>query len=262
MEFSGISQAGTETPTTFASLPNLPSEDPEAAVARRRELLQARRAERLARETAGPPQNRYIPPRSPTRVEASGSTVMSELERRMPLATGGAARDHRTPETSRGGFRGRGGTNMRGSKGGGRGARGGAGRGGKRGQRRDREDEDGEEFGDAEIEEWLESDDIEHASALQPEIRAGDLDRVFRSGDQLRGTLKPRAMREIIGGDYSRFTPLNSQHFISAARKLGPARYSSVVLAHSKDLPAGNRSHVQKIVGSVAGSSSKTRRKL
>ncbi|KAJ7459099.1 hypothetical protein B0H11DRAFT_2060442 [Mycena galericulata] len=214
------------TPPSFA----IPVEDPEAATIRRREILLARRAERVAREAASSPR-KYLQPQTPNRPKTQ--TARSESERSAPLIIGGLAVKRRQ------------------NCGHARGARGG--RGGKQGgrPRRNREDELEETF-PSEINEWLESEDIQLAGSLAPEIRWGDLNRAFRPREKL-GASKPdgRAVRETLGGDYSLFTPRNPQHFVSSARKLGPIQHSSVILSHNKHLPVGTRLHVKDLVGTA-----------
>ncbi|KAJ6502670.1 hypothetical protein DFH09DRAFT_297611 [Mycena vulgaris] len=266
-----VPQTSTSSTPSFA--PHLAPKDPEAEMIRRREMLLARRAERMAREATATSPQRYSQPRLPNRAQASGSSPTSAMqsrepgdisdsrERWVPQPRGGGPRgrdeNNFTRDSPRGGRDStRGGTNMRGSTRGGRGAaRGGRGGGREaRGGGRDRGErgEDNDVEGDAfdEIADWLDSDEIHIASATEPEIQQGGLR--LHSSLKVRTTLRSdRAALETLGGDYSRFIQ-NPQHFVSAARKLGPAKHSSVVLARHKDLPVLNRGHVQDIVGSVA----------
>ncbi|KAJ6575438.1 hypothetical protein B0H19DRAFT_1128681 [Mycena capillaripes] len=221
----------SSTPTSFALSP----EDEQAAVTRRRALLQARREERLAREAGarggrGGAAFAQSRPRTPNYGQASGSSAT-------PALMGGLI----TPETSRGRGRGRGG--MRGST---RGR--GRGRGGR--ARKGRDDDAGadDDF-PPEISEWLDSDDLALASALAPEIPTNSLHRTMSP----RIPVKPdaRAMRENLGGDYSRFVPQNPQLFLAAARKIGPVNHSSVAMAYSKQMLIENRTHVKDVAGSA-----------
>ncbi|KAJ7492313.1 hypothetical protein FB451DRAFT_527808 [Mycena latifolia] len=220
-------------------------------MARRRNILLARRAERLARETTAPTQQRYAQPRLPNHAHASGSNV---TERR-PTIDDPAARDGGPSPPSRGAPRSRGETNMRGGTRGGRGGtRGGRGRGRGRGrggdsERPERSNEDGE--GVPEIDDWLTSDEIHVASYTEPEIGMGDLNLLPHDTPAPLKFLSAQARRESLGGDYSRFIPTNPQLFISAAKKLGPTKHSSVVMAHNEHLPITDRTHVQELVGSV-----------
>ncbi|KAJ7754941.1 hypothetical protein DFH07DRAFT_822237 [Mycena maculata] len=244
--------------------PLAPTEDPQA-VARRRELLLARREERLARERAAGPRQYSLPrtPGSQTRTPGSQSRNARpafESERSTPMILGGpAAREGRTSDSSNRGSRGRAGMNMRGSARGGRGAARG-GRDGPRGPRPRRDDEEGgqgmsgDQMFPSEIDEWLDSEDsVQIASLVGPEIPKS-LNQVLHSGfGENLDTSKSdaRTLREAQGGDYTLFVPRNPQHFVSAARKLGPSRHSSVALTHNKQLPAGRRVQVKELVGSV-----------
>ncbi|KAJ6566005.1 hypothetical protein B0H10DRAFT_1965495, partial [Mycena sp. CBHHK59/15] len=178
---------------------------------------------------------------------ASRSVTQSESERSSPLVLGGlAAREGRTSATSRGSIRGRGRGNAR------------RGRGGRtrRGGATEHSNEGDDDGLPPDIEEWVNSKELRLASMLGPEFRVGDLGRVFEApklaispSDVTKS--KVQLIREALGGDYSRFTPQNSSHFISAARRIGPVKHSRVALAHHKDVPVEDRNHVGDIVGTV-----------
>ncbi|KAJ6469645.1 hypothetical protein C8R47DRAFT_1150396 [Mycena vitilis] len=235
----------------------------EDAVARRREAIQARRAERLVREATSGGAARGAAPglrggaarggaASQSRSTQPGSKLSGET--RTPPASVG-----RTPPAIVGGRAapGRGGTQMRGKGRGGRGGRGGAGKGDgpARLRRKDRLDgaptSDSFDDLDPDVAEWLGVDDVKdrnlRASTLAADIPLDDLNEgLVPQIDSF--TRRPRAMREVVGGDYSRFIPGNPQLFLASARKAGPVNHSSAILTRSKQVLVDDRARIKDVV--------------
>ncbi|KAJ7269407.1 hypothetical protein B0H12DRAFT_1095649 [Mycena haematopus] len=264
-ETGGLFPVGTNTfrqpstPISFAPPPGPSPADSEAAidegVRRRHELLAARRAERLARQAQeAASKNRVPQPRAPnlnvTKTSNFGAT--SEIGQSTPsgMGRGFVARGGRAPSAPQ---IGRGGTSTRGGTRGGRGR--GRGEGGGVGVRRRRNDDDRKPENDdeftAEVDDWLESDDVHLATALAPELPTRSLYRELHPQTSDRKPADRKALRESLGGDYSRFVPQNPQLFIASARKIGPVNHSSVVLAHAKGV-LENRSHAHEVIAKVA----------
>ncbi|KAJ7651631.1 hypothetical protein DFH06DRAFT_1207577 [Mycena polygramma] len=234
----------------------------EDAVARRREAIQARRAERLVREaTLGGAARGAAPGLRGARGGAARGSAASQSRSAQPGSK--SSGDGRTPPVSVGrtppaivGGRaapGRSGTQMRGK---GRGGRGGAAKGGGPGRlRKDRLDgaptSDSFDDLDPDVAEWLGVDDVKdrklRASSLAADIPADDLNEALVP--QIDSfTRKPRAMREVVGGDYSRFIPGNPQLFLASARKVGPVNHSSAILTRSKQVLVDDRARIKDVV--------------
>ncbi|KAF8215864.1 hypothetical protein K438DRAFT_2008120 [Mycena galopus ATCC 62051] len=237
---------GKYAPTSYAPPPTTPTESADDSVRRRHELLQSRRAERLARQaregevTARAPQSRPA-----ARTQTPGDSATSQHGQSTYVARGGMV-----PQT------GRGGASMRGTRGSTRGDRGrgrGRGGGGARGERRTnrRETEDNDDFM-SEIDDWLEMDEAPPATARAPELPTSSLHWELRPRTPASKPANRSMLRENLGGDYSRFVPQNPQLFLASPRKIGPVTHSCVILAHTKQGGTlENRTLTQEVVAKV-----------
>ncbi|KAF7337516.1 hypothetical protein MSAN_02224600 [Mycena sanguinolenta] len=255
-EATGLSLGATSS----APPPNPSAEDSKAAldavIRHRHELLAARRAERLARQSQEAALKNRIPqPRAPNLnlTQTPGFDKTSEDGQSIPSGMGRGFLPRGEAPTAQ--QTGRGEMSIRGSTRGGRGRGRGRGAAGGVGRRRnggdDKKPEDDDDFM-AQIGDWLESGDVHFATALAPELpTTHSLHRELRSQTPDSKSVDRKLLRESLGGDYSRFVPQNPQLFIASARKIGPVNHSSVVLAHAKGV-LEKRTHTQEVVAKAA----------